>query len=210
MKKTLVLVGILVLALGATGCSGSKRKLAYKDVQIKELERYISELEAQNAAKDAEIAQLKGGGWTPPVAQPGAPASTGDVDWDTRNKDIVATVGSDILFKPGSSILSDQAKKILKDVASEIKSKYPGARVRVEGHTDSQPIKRSKAENKDNWDLSGNRSQAVLHYLIEQGITEDKMSFAGFGLVKPVADNSSAAGMAKNRRVEIVVITNSN
>jgi len=204
MKKTLILVGILALALG--GCGSKSRELAYKKVQIQELERYVADLEAQLAAKDAELAQLRmGGGHVAPVAGPTQPT---DGVWSSRDRDQVATLSSDILFKPGSSILSDQSKKALDDVVNVIKRDYPNARVRVEGHTDSQPIRRSKAENKDNWDLSGNRAQAVLHYLISKGLTEDKLGFAGYGMVRPVADNSSASSQARNRRVEIVVITN--
>ncbi len=203
MQKTLLLVGIIALALG--GCGSKTRQLAYKNVQIQELERYVADLEAQLAAKDAELAQLRAGGGPAPVAGPVQPT---DGVWNSRDRDQVATLSSDILFKPGSSILSDQSKKALDDVINVIKRDYPNAKVRVEGHTDSQPIRRSKAENKDNWDLSGNRAQAVLHYLISKGLTEDKLGFAGYGMVRPVADNSSASSQARNRRVEIVVITN--
>jgi chemotaxis protein MotB len=207
MKKTLLLVAIIALALG--GCGSKSRELAYKKVQCAELERYVSELEAQNAAKDAELEQLRRGGQVAPVATNTQPLPSGGIgQWGNQDKDITVSIGSDILFKPGSSILSTEAKKGLDRIASDIKGQYPNAKIRVEGHTDSQPIKRSKDENKDNWDLSGNRAQAVLHYLAEQGIAEEKLGFAGYGMVDPVASNSSKDGMAKNRRVKIVVITN--
>jgi len=203
MQKTLLLVAIMALALG--GCGSKTRELAYKKVQIQELERYVADLEAQLAAKDAELAQLRAGTAPAPIIVNNEPAPSG---WQSRDKDVSITLSSDILFKPGSSILSDAAKKALDSVADTIKREYPGAKVRVEGHTDSQPIRRSKAENNDNWDLSGNRSQAVLHYLLSKGVAEDKLGFAGYGMVQPVTPNSSPSGQAKNRRVEIVVITN--
>jgi len=203
MQKTLLLVAIMALALG--GCGSKTRELAYKKVQIQELERYVADLEAQLAAKDAELAQLRAGTAPAPIIVNNEPAPSG---WQSRDKDVSITLSSDILFKPGSSILSDAAKKALDNVADTIKREYPGAKVRVEGHTDSQPIRRSKAENNDNWDLSGNRSQAVLHYLLSKGVAEDMLGFAGYGMVQPVTPNSSPSGQAKNRRVEIVVITN--
>jgi len=204
MQKTLFLVAIMALALG--GCGSKTRELAYKKVQIQELERYVADLEAQLAAKDAELAQLRAGtSPAPTFVTTNDPAPSG---WQPRDKDVSITLSSDILFKPGSSILSDAAKKALDNVADTIKREYPGAKVRVEGHTDSQPIRRSKAENNDNWDLAGNRAQAVLHYLLSKGVAEDNLGFAGYGMVQPVTPNSSPSGQAKNRRVEIVVITN--
>ncbi len=204
MQKSLFLVAIMALALG--GCGSKTRELAYKKVQIQELERYVADLEAQLAAKDAELAQLRAG--TAPTQTFVTTNNPAPTDWQPRDKDVSITLSSDILFKPGSSILSDAAKKALDNVADTIKREYPGAKVRVEGHTDSQPIRRSKAENNDNWDLAGNRAQAVLHYLLSKGVTEDNLGFAGYGMAQPVTSNSTPSGQAKNRRVEIVVITN--
>ncbi|MBA3684240.1 MAG: OmpA family protein [Planctomycetes bacterium] len=201
-----VLVGGLALAsLTATGCGSSKRQLAYAKVQISELERENQRLDAELAACRAD--QGHGAPVAPVNPGDGSPANTGDVQWDGRAAEQVATISNEILFKPGSAVLGDKAKKVLNDVISTIKSKYPDASVRVEGHTDDQDIKRSKDEHKDNWDLSGNRSQAVLHYLIDHGIAPAKAGFAGYGKERPVASNASNDGKAKNRRVEIVVIT---
>jgi len=195
--KPLALIGTLTLVLA--GC-GNSRELVYKNVQIKELERQNAELEAQLAARGAT-----------PFVMPGAEPTTGrigDIDFSTRDRDIVMTISNEVLFKPGSAVLSDKAKKVLDEAISQIKSKFPNAAVRVEGHTDDQVIKRSKDENKDNWDLSGNRGQAVLHYLLDHGIAAKQLGFAGYGMERPVASNATNEGKAKNRRVEIVVITN--
>lgn len=198
MKRTsLLLVGVVAAgALGLGGC-GKDRELAYKNVQIKELERRNAELEALLAQK---------GDVAPPVAVGPAPAVDGG--WQTKDKDVFITLSNEILFKPGSAVLSDQAKKVLDGVIAEINSKYPNADVRVDGHTDNMPIRRSKDEHKDNWDLSGNRAQAVLQYLSQHGIAEKRLGFAGFGLQRPVSSNATDSGKSKNRRVEILVITN--
>ncbi len=202
-----LVVGCLALAsLTASGCGSSKRQLAYAKVQISELERENQRLEAELAAC---LADRGHGPAAAPVGEPApGPASNGDVNWNSRDREQVATISNEILFKPGSAVLGDKAKKVLDGVISTIKSNYPDAGVRVEGHTDDQPVRRSKDEHKDNWDLSGNRAQAVLHYLIDHGLPASKLGFAGYGMERPVASNATAEGKTKNRRVEIVVITN--
>lgn len=201
--KPLALVATFALVLG--GC-GSNRDIEYKNVQIKELERQNAELEAQLAACQAG----QGGGQPAAHVDAGPSAPAGGEGWtaNTVDKDISISISNEILFKPGSAVLSDKAKKVLDEVISKIKGSYPNASVRVEGHTDDQIIKRSKDEHKDNWDLSGNRSQAVLHYLVDHGIAAKKLGFAGYGMERPLTSNATAAGKATNRRVEILVITN--
>ena len=204
-RHTLVLVGILALGALALGGCGKNRELEYKTLQIKELERRNAELEAQLAA--AQSAPQPG-----PVADAGqAPVvmeGSSDINVGTRDQDVVLTIANEVLFKPGSAVLSDRAKKVLDEAISQIKATYPDADVRVEGHTDSEPVRRSKDEHKDNWDLAGNRAQAVLHYLLDHGIASSKLGFAGYGMERPLSTNSSEAAKAKNRRVEIVVIKN--
>lgn len=197
--KPLALIGSLALILG--GC-GSNRDLEYKNVQIKELERQNAELEAQLAAAQA--------GQGMPAPTHSDPTMTGGRDWTVSNvdKDVMVSISNEILFKPGSAVLSSKAKSVLDQVIAKIKENHPNAAVRVEGHTDDQPVKRSKDEHKDNWDLSGNRAQAVLHYLESHGIPAAKLGFAGYGMERPIASNGTAAGKAQNRRVEILVITN--
>ena len=72
----------------------------------------------------------------------------------------------------------------------------------IVGHTDTDPIKKSKW--KDNWELSAQRSLAVVRYLISKGIPKETILEVGRGESQPVASNSTESGKAKNRRVEIV------
>ncbi|MBL7694911.1 MAG: OmpA family protein, partial [Ferruginibacter sp.] len=71
--------------------------------------------------------------------------------------------------------------------------------VQIDGHTDDV----GKDEN--NQTLSENRAAAVKAYLVSKGIEESRLASAGYGETKPVADNKTAAGRAKNRRVEMSV-----
>ena len=80
----------------------------------------------------------------PPAVGPVAPPEGGDgFTAGTRGNEIVFTVESDVLFKPGSDVLSDKAKTTLSKIIGILNDKYKGYDVRVEGHTDDQPIKRS-------------------------------------------------------------------
>jgi flagellar motor protein MotB len=210
MTKTSLLSACLlaVATLSFTGCSSRDKE--YKTVEaaaaaehIKELENLLAACESKQAS--GEIAKSGGvsGGLDGDQAAVGANATVGSRE---HADEIVITVDNAILFKPGKSELSAQAKGTLARVATLLNEKYAGSDVRVDGFTDNQQITRSKNEWDDNWDLAGGRSRAVLHYLIERGVSAKRLAFAGYADNKPVASNGTDAGRAKNRRVEIVVM----
>jgi chemotaxis protein MotB len=76
--------------------------------------------------------------------------------------------------------------------------------VRVEGYTDDVPIKNSRFRS--NWDLSAARAATLVHQLIDHGVDPLRLSLAGYGEYRPVADNATEEGRAKNRRVVLVVL----
>ncbi|MGI8599310.1 MAG: OmpA family protein, partial [Chitinophagaceae bacterium] len=73
-------------------------------------------------------------------------------------------------------------------------------KIQIEGHTDDV------GNNQDNLRLSENRAKAVVAYLVENGISPSRLTAKGFGESKPIADNSTELGKAKNRRTELKVI----
>lgn len=127
-----------------------------------------------------------------------------DIGYGLRGGQFVISVPSEITFASGRADLTRQGKEALEAVARVLQSDYEGAFYWVEGHTDSDPIKKSKW--KSNRDLSIGRAMAVLHFLVEKcGITDGQCVVAGHGEYRPLAGNDSKAGKAQNRRVEIVV-----
>ena len=81
-----------------------------------------------------------------------------------------------------------------------------GQQVVVEGFTDNEPIGPAlRARFPSNWELSTARATDVVRYLVSKGVPANLMSAQGFGDSRPVASNDTAAGRAKNRRVEIVI-----
>ena len=115
---------------------------------------------------------------------------------------------SSILFNSGQTKLKKAAKNSLTKVCNVLKKDFPNATIRIEGHTDSDPLKRTKNVYKSNWELSALRASNVLHYLVDScRLDPKKLYIAGFGKHQPVASNKSKEGKKKNRRVEIVILT---
>ena len=80
-----------------------------------------------------------------------------------------------------------------------------GARLRVEGHSDDQPI--HNAVFASNWELSAARAMTVLLLLVDDAHYDPtRLSMAGYGPYRPVADNGSTEGRQQNRRVDLVVL----
>ncbi len=75
---------------------------------------------------------------------------------------------------------------------------YPEIEIEIRGHTDSM------GKYESNMRLSQMRAESVRRYLIAQGIDPKRMRAVGFGPSSPIADNRTAAGRAKNRRIEVV------
>jgi outer membrane protein OmpA-like peptidoglycan-associated protein len=100
-------------------------------------------------------------------------------------------------FETNKTILLPGALNILDQVASSL-STYPTAEVAIHGHTDNI------GGAKYNMKLSLGRAEAVKAYLVKKGITASRITTKGFGFTKPIADNSTAQGRAKNRRIEFI------
>ena len=105
---------------------------------------------------------------------------------------------SDILFDSGKASLKSTYKSKLNRIAQIIQREHSGKEVSIVGHTDTDPIKKSKW--KDNWQLSTERALAVVRYMVSQGIPARSLAAVGRGEFHPVGSAKS-----KNRRVEIVV-----
>lgn len=126
-----------------------------------------------------------------------------DVAFDPSAGTVTVTLPNAILFDSGKATLKKATSVELDHIHSVLRDKYAGKQIDVVGHTDTDPIKKSKW--KDNWELSAQRALSVLRYLVKRGISEDKIQAAGRGESQPIASNSTASGKARNRRVEIVV-----
>lgn len=108
-----------------------------------------------------------------------------------------------LLFFSGEAELSRKALPILNKVA-EVVRRLPNV-INVEGHTDNVPIQ--TIEFPSNWDLSSARATSVVREFVKNGISPKRLSAVGYGEFHPVADNHSAVGRKKNRRVVLVLMS---
>ncbi len=104
-----------------------------------------------------------------------------------------------IYFRTNSAEFTKKTYPILEAIVVIMKNN-PASRFRIEGHTDSQ------GSDEYNMKLSDRRANAVRDYLISKGISADRLEAKGYGETRPIATNKTAAGRAKNRRVEIILI----
>jgi len=121
---------------------------------------------------------------------------------------VLLTMKGSLLFDSGSAALKKDCYTTLDKIAL-ILERYAGAEIEIEGHTDNVPM--SGAKYSDNEELSSARALSVFYYLIENSsLDRTVIKHAGMGDRVPIADNSTAEGRSKNRRVEIRIYNMAN
>jgi len=114
-------------------------------------------------------------------------------------------LSSDVLFDSGKAELKAAGEAGLKAAGDALSSAdAQGLYLRIDGHTDGQPIKYSKW--KDNMELSQARARSVWLSLKKDGVAAERMFTAGFGEYRPIDANTASSGRANNRRVEIWLV----
>jgi flagellar motor protein MotB len=167
-------------------------------------QQQMQAMAAELAAREAKIRELEASRNQPPSVKSAAenPEIAGlATSFDKQKRELTVTLQSDVLFEPGSADLKPAAKTSLDKVAAAVKKDYAGRKIRVQGHTDKDPIVHSNAKWIDNMDLSQNRAAAVARYLKSKGVDAKNMVTLGFGDTQPRQTKE------KSRRVEIVVVT---
>jgi chemotaxis protein MotB len=126
------------------------------------------------------------------------------VSVEITKRGLVVSLKEAGFFDSGSSEVKKNSLGLLTKVANSL-GKYDNP-IRVEGNTDNVPIR--SAAFKSNWELSTARATNIVHYLIEDyGFSPGKISAVGYGEYRAIADNDSAEGRRKNRRVDIVLLS---
>lgn len=214
IMSRLAIAGWGLLALTQAGCVSSRgyqQAMDQKEAEIRALreERAALKAEIQRQRGELDLARGEAAEASAQIAEAPQEARFPELDsmgisYGMRDGNMVISVPSSITFPSGQATLSKEGQRALREVASTLKRQYSGARFEIEGHTDTDPIKKSKFSS--NRELSIARAMAVLTYLVEEcGIPDDQCIVSGHGQYDPVAPNQSDSEKAKNRRVEIVV-----
>ena len=124
-------------------------------------------------------------------------AGTG-IDVQRQGESILMNLPEGVSFDVGSAVIKPQFYGALDRVADTLRQ-YDRTSIEVAGHTDST------GSMEMNQRLSENRANAVRSYLISRGVSASRIYAVGYGKTRPIADNSTAAGRAQNRRVEIIL-----
>jgi chemotaxis protein MotB len=117
---------------------------------------------------------------------------------------VIRLLTNNLVFDSGQATLKPTATPLLMRVSRLLVSMHIENPISVEGNTDNVPI--SGGEFPSNWELSTARADAVLEFLLHHGISPKHLAAVGYADQNPVAPNTSDAGRALNRRVDIVVI----
>lgn len=219
LRKIAALVCCLSLFV-LTSCTARYQDLLRdRDAHIRELNGRVAQLRASNedlerqrtqAEEEAEMLRrrLQEASVAKPVESDLSGLQDRLPDTEVRYNRGRISIGIEnaVTFDSGSTALKSSAHQVLRRVADVLKSDFAGRRIYVEGHTDSDPIRRTKDKFRDNRHLSVERADAVARYLISEcGVPEPRIVVVGFGPYDPRASGGTDAAKSRNRRVEIVV-----
>lgn len=209
IKRVMGCVLAAAVALTAVGCTNVKRT-DYDAVlgENNELRGQLAAIEGERAMwldtkgkleqENAELARaleaMRARGEVGPGGELNVPGAT----VFQRGSDVVVAVAGDVLFDSGQASVKSGAKRTLDRVAELLSGQFSGHEVRIEGYTDTDPIKKSKWPSNEH--LSFERAFAVEKYLVSKGVNGKRMYSAAFGPDKPKGSKQ------ESRRVEIVVL----
>lgn len=126
-----------------------------------------------------------------------------DVAISELRGELTLTILDRILFDSGDATLKPEGMQVLDEIAGVL-ARYTNRPVQVFGHTDNVPI---RFKFPSNWELSASRAIAAVRYLTEKaGVDSARLSAVACGEFQPIAENSTAEGRAKNRRIALVVL----
>jgi len=120
---------------------------------------------------------------------------------------LTVTIVDRVMFDSGEAELKPDGASVMQKIATLLAG-HPELKIHVIGHTDNVPI-RPTAQSRfaSNWELSTARALAAVHFLTEKaGVDARRVGAVGYGEFRPIADNATTEGRAKNRRIAITIL----
>ena len=117
---------------------------------------------------------------------------------------LTVTILDRVMFDSGEAVLKPAGEGVMRKIADFLAT-HPTLKIHVIGHTDNVPIHGRFASN---WELSAARALAAVHFLTEKaGVDPRRVGAVGYGEFRPISDNATAEGRAKNRRIAITILS---
>lgn len=174
-------------------------RLQLLEKKLKDRSQRVEELEGIIAAKDAKMRALKDA-----ISAALTNFEGNGLTVEQRDGKVYVSMENKLLFESGSWAVNALGRQAVEQLG-QVLAKNPEIAVLIEGHTDNVPYG-GNGTMKDNWDLSTKRATAIVTILTENNnIPKENLTAAGRGEYAPVAPNTTAAGKAKNRRIEVIL-----
>ena len=181
---------------------GLKARVDELTKQVAEQKERVADLEMMKEQKVQEVSSE----YNSMIDKMKAEIAQGQVTITELKGKLTVNMVEAVLFDSGKAEVKKEGLVVLQKVVDVLKDAKDKV-IRVEGHTDNVPIAGALARvYPTNWELSAARAVNVTRFLQAQGIDPAQLSAVGYGEFKPVADNETKEGKAKNRRIEIVLV----
>lgn len=171
-----------------------KRELSQRESDLAAARSQSKVVPASVSSEDANLSSLKN-------ALRDKGLREDEVNARYRDGRISLGIANQVTFASGSTDLSKSGRSVLDRVAQVLNSRYADKKIWVEGHTDTDPIRKSKDKFRSNRHLSSERADSVATYLVKRGLPATRVAIVGHGANDPI----NPSRKAENRRVEIVV-----
>lgn len=209
-STTLLPCAALLVAFLAAGCGPDEKTKKIQDLSAEneQLKKDLDDRDHQ--VQEATVRENDAKGTIDQLNRALAEGRAGtgkvkDGEWTTfSNFDMMSVPGS-VLFESGKDTLTTGGKGKLQQIASDIKARYGDRDIYIFGHTDDQPIKKSKW--KDNWELGAHRALTAIRALHDAGVPYDVLVQANCAEHRPKISNAGAEkNRSQNRRVEFYAV----
>ncbi|TLD43060.1 MAG: Flagellar motor rotation protein MotB [Candidatus Jettenia ecosi] len=198
---------LLIAFIGMTGCAelnelrdlNRRQAITIRDQseEIDNLEKQLSSVSDRLKSSEAEMSKLR----------QLAKSIGGGVSVRDTVEGPVILFPEKILFDSGMATIKSNGEKALGKMAGFL-DENPSISIRIDGHTDTDPIIKTKHLWDSNHHLSAARALSVFHFLTKtENIAEKRIHVAGFGPNRPIAPNTNSTGKKGNRRVEFLILT---
>ena len=185
-----------------SGLADANASLTNALAEIKQDKGKIASLQTQaaNLEKEKETASQRAKGLEDEMR---SALESRDVTISNLQGKLTVNILDRVMFNSGEAVLQPDGESVLRKIAS-ILAEHPDLKIHIIGHTDNVPIHILFASN---WELSAARALAAVHFLTEKaGVDPRRVGAVGYGEFRPIADNSTPEGRAKNRRIAITIL----